>query len=172
MIADMKFSDLKRSAAVTYTQLDAASRRIMSTGGYSDRFRNENDVIKTFAQGLQIEKICSNAKKDECWSSNWLWGEIDKPGIKLQSGQYILAELTSPACISNLNILHTCGALYVDTNGAKAPNLIGHDIIKLYITRKGLVPAGVKEDIINPTKGCDMIKKFTWACSAKLLGMK
>ena len=33
MIADLKFSDLRRSAATTYTALDTASRNILYNGG-------------------------------------------------------------------------------------------------------------------------------------------
>ena len=172
MIADLQFSDLKRSAATTYTDLDTASRKIIGSSGYTNKFKNEKDIILAFATNLPAEKVCQTAKKEECWSSNWLWSDISKPGLKMPSGQYVVAEFTSSGCLSNLNIPNTCGALYVDTNGSLAPNVVGQDIIKLYITKTGLVPAGVKEDIINPVKGCDMIKKFSWGCSAKLLGMK
>ena len=172
MIADLQFSDLKRSAAIAYTDLDAASRKIIGSSGYTNKFKNEKDIILAFADSLQAEKVCQAAKKEECWSSNWLWSDISKPGLKMSSGQYVVAEFTSSGCLSNLNIPNTCGALYVDTNGSQAPNIVGQDIIKLYVTKGGLVPAGVKEDIINPVKGCDMIKKFSWGCSAKLLGMK
>ena len=65
-----------------------------------------------------------------------------------------------------------CGIFYVDINGAAPPNLIGHDIMKLYFTSNGLIPAGTKKDIINPANSCDMYNKFSWACSARLLGMK
>ena len=172
MIADLQFSDFKRSAAVSYTDLDTVSRRIINSGGYVNRFRNEKDIIYVFASEIQAEKICAAAKKEGCWSSNWLWSDISKPGFKMATGQFIVGEFISASCISNLNIPETCGALYVDTNGSQAPNMVGQDIIKLYITKTGLVPAGVKDDIINPVKGCDMLKKFTWGCSAKLLGMK
>lgn len=172
MIADLKFSDLRRSAATTYTALDTASRNILYNGGFANKFRNDKQLVDAFAKGLNVEKVCTNAKSEECWSSNWIWANTNRPGIKLQTGQYVIAEITSATCISSLNITNTCGALYVDTNGSKAPNMVGHDMIKLYITVNGLVPAGVKEDIMNPIKNCDMIKKFNWGCTAKLLGVK
>lgn len=172
MIADMRFSDLKRNAGTVYMTLDAASRNILQSGGFANRFRNETDLMAAFAKELSPEKICKNSKEEECWSSNWLWAEKEKAGLKMQSGQYIVSEITSATCISSLNIPNTCGALYIDTNGSKAPNRIGHDMIKIYITANGLVPAGVKIDIMNPAKGCDMLKKFNWGCSARLLGAK
>lgn len=172
MIADMRFSDLRRSAAISYTIIDTASRNIIKSGGFSNRFRSEEDLINGFAKELAVQKICEDAQKENCWSSNWIWSEPTKSGIILQEGQFIVAELSSATCISSINIKNTCGALYVDTNGGKAPNRIGHDMIKLYITANGLVPAGVREDIMNPVKGCDMVKKFNWGCSAKLLGQK
>ena len=172
MIADMRFSDLRRSAAISYTILDTASRKIIQSGGFPNRFRSETDLTNGFAKELAIDKVCADAQKEDCWSSNWIWSEPVKAGIKLQGGQFVVGELSSATCISSLNIKNTCGAIYIDTNGSKAPNRIGHDMIKLYVTANGLIPAGVKEDIMNPVKGCDMVKKFNWGCSAKLLGQK
>ena len=172
MISDLKFSDLRRSAATTYNVMESASRDIIKSGGYSNRIRNEQDIVKLFAQELVVEKVCEDAKKDGCWSSNWVWSDPKLPGIKLESGQYIVPEFTSATCMSSLNIPNTCGALYIDTNGSNAPNLVGHDMIKMYITSRGLVAAGVKADIMNPAKSCDMVKKFSWGCSARLLGTK
>ena len=172
IIFDMKFSDLRRSAATTYNVMEGASRNIIKSGGYSNRIRNEKDIVNLFAQELVVEKVCEDAKKDGCWSSNWVWPTPKLPGIKLETGQYIVPEFTSATCMSNLNIPNTCGALYIDTNGSHAPNMVGRDMIKMYITSRGLVAAGVRADIMNPPKSCDMVKKFTWGCSARLLGTR
>lgn len=172
MLNDMKFSDLKRSAATAYTRINNTTRNLTTLETFENRFRNEYDVIYTYGKELKAEKICNNAQKDGCWSSNWIWADLQKPGLKLASGEYVISELSSPACINNLNTQNTCGALYIDTNGPKAPNAIGHDIIKLYLTKKAIIPAGLKGDIINPPKTCDMTRKFGWACTARLLGLK
>ena len=172
MLADLKFSDMKRLAARNYTAIENVSRGIVDSEGYYQKFRSEYDIIEYFAKNMQTEKICNDALKEVCWSSNWIWEDKSKPGFKLETGAYIISELSSATCSSNLNIPNTCGVLYIDVNGANAPNLVGHDIIKLYFTQDGLVPAGVKNDIINPAKTCDLMNKFSWACSAKLLGMK
>jgi len=172
MLADLKFSDLKRTAGITFTVVDAAARDIMYSGGFANRFKNDSELVNAFAREMNIERLCENSQNEDCWSANWIWSTSKKPGIKLYTGQYVVGELTSPTCISSLNIPNTCGALYIDTNGPKAPNRIGHDMIKIYITENGLIPAGTKDDIINPARGCDMINKFNWGCSARLLGVK
>lgn len=172
MFTDMKFSDLKRSAATTYTRLSTTTRHLTEKKPFAHRFKTEQEILYAYGMDLGAEKMCRNAKTGGCWSSNWIWADLNKPGIKLQTGEFIAAEITSPACMDNINILHTCGALYVDTNGSKAPNRIGNDIIKLYVTQRGLVPAGLRDDTVNTPKSCDMAKKFSWACTARLLGVK
>lgn len=172
MLSDLKFSDFKRSAALIYTDLDIVSRNIISNIGYEGLFSREGEIIAYFGKDMKVDKYCEDAMKEHCWSSNWIWANKLKPGMQLENGAFIITELTSKTCSSNLNISNTCGIFYIDINGVNAPNLVGHDIIKLYITSNGLVPAGVKADIINPANTCDLLNKFSWACSARLLGQK
>ncbi len=172
MLSDVKFSPYKRAAAMAYTKAQSATTTIDTVYGLNDRFNSERDIVVLYAREMKAEGFCEDAKNQGCWSSNWVWAEPRKPGMKLSTGEFVLAELTSTSCSSNLNIMGTCGSLYIDTNGLKSPNLIGYDIIKVYITNHGLIPAGTKNDIINPPKNCDLSRKFSWACSARLLGVQ
>ena len=172
LVADIKFFNLREDAEATFTKVQDASDLIMTENGYRNLFNNEYDVAKILSKKIHLAKVCNDAKKDGCWSNNWLWDNLRKPGFVLDGGQYIVPELSSGECKNNRPFLSTCGALYVDTNGDKKPNKIGHDIIKIYITNDGLIPAGVSKDTINPSDSCDLINKFSWSCSARLLRMQ
>jgi len=172
MLADVKFSDMKQYAATTYNTLDSAAKKISMEGGFTNRFYSEEDIIDAFAKEVEAKKVCKDAMREFCWSNYWLWDVTKtKPGFEMKDGQFVTSELTSYSCTSNLNIPHTCGALFIDVNGEKAPNIVGQDMIKIYITAEGLVPAGVEKDIFNPKKNCDLINKFNWGCTARLLGL-
>jgi len=172
LIADIKYSDMKKNASETYILINDAAQKINSKHHYIGIFNSEHDIIKKFSENLETESICENAKKEGCWSDTWLWENLTKRGIKLKTGEFIIAELASPQCKNQNNIKHTCGALYIDTNGEKKPNKIGKDIIKIYITSNGLIPAGIKSDKVNVSSSCNLTTKFSFGCSARLLGIK
>ncbi|MDD3594653.1 MAG: hypothetical protein PHX18_08515 [Candidatus Gastranaerophilales bacterium] len=172
MLADIRFTDLKRSCGSMYNKIDYASKNIAGNSNFVNRFNNEKEIINAYSQLLQIDLICDDAKEEGCWSSNWLWEGLKKPGLKTNEGEFIMAELISPGCSNDSNIIGTCAALYIDTNGGKPPNIIGQDILKVYIIKNGIAPAGIREDILNPQKKCDMIKRFNWGCTARYLGIK
>ncbi len=172
IIADIKCSDMKKSAVRTYANINQASTDMLNSSTYENKFLSEYDIIKVFSEKINPAMSCKDAKKGGCWSQTWLWDTLTKPGMKLKNGQYVVSELSSTSCKSNIPFANTCGALYIDTNGSQKPNRIGQDIIKVYITKKGLIPAGAENDIINPKDSCDFINKFSWGCTAKLLGIK
>ncbi len=154
------------------THLDLAGRNISLGKGFSGQFKNEWDMIKKFSDALDAEKICYDSQGEGCWSNNWLWANPVKVGIKTKDNEFIIMRLFSSNCTNKINIPNTCGEIIIDTNGNKNPNKVGQDILKFYIIKNGIIPAGTKLDIINRPEQCDLVNEFSWSCTAKFLNVK
>ena len=169
---NMRNVDFRRLAGVSMTHLDLAGRNISLGKGFGGKFKNEWDMIQKFSEALGAEKICYDARGEGCWSNNWLWSTPVKVGIKTKENEFIIVKLISSNCSDKINVSNTCGEIIIDTNGNGTPNKIGKDILKFYVIKNGIIPAGTKLDIINRPEYCDLAKEFSWSCTAKYLNVK
>ena len=172
MFDNMRYTDFRRLAGTSMTHLDVASRNITLGKGFIGKFQSDWDMVKTFYDALDAEKICYDAQGEGCWSNNWLWSNPAKVGIKTKQNEFIIMTLYSPTCSNKINVPNTCGEIVIDTNGKNAPNRVGQDILKFYVIKNAIIPAGTKLDLINRPETCDMDKNFSWGCTAKFLNVK
>lgn len=63
-----------------------------------------------------------------------------------------------------------CGDLIVDLNGPEKPNIFGIDTFMFYLTKQGIIPAGLKEDVANSfLNGCSRHETQGYGCAAWVL---
>lgn len=90
--------------------------------------------------------------------------------MRLADGSTIMGlawNLSTPCSMpEGPNGLKACARYYVDVNGNKAPNRIGIDTFKFYLTTKGIVPAGTPEEGTFDTGCKDKSTADGWGCAA------
>ena len=171
MFDNMKNNDFSRAAGVSMTRLDVAGRNISLGEGFIGKFKSEWDMVRLFSNQLELEKICYDSQSEGCWSGNYLWS-YPRLGFKTKNNEFIIMNFYSSSCASKVNIPNTCGEVIIDTNGNDKPNKVGKDILKFYVVKSGIIPAGIKMDRINSPDECDFVNNFSWGCTAKLLNVK
>lgn len=171
MFDSMKNTDFMRAAGISMTHLDVASRNISLGQGFIGKFKSEWDMVKLFSEQLDLDKICYDSQSEGCWSNNNLWTN-PRLGFRTKNNEFVIMNLYSSSCSSKMNIPNTCGEIIIDTNGNGQPNRVGQDILKFYVVKSGLIPAGIREDRINSPDDCDFVHNFSWGCTAKLLNVK
>ena len=58
----------------------------------------------------------------------------------------------------NKQLQNTCGSINIDLNGNKKPNKNGEDRFSFYFTKDAIIPMGIKDDIQEFLKGCNISK--------------
>ena len=171
MFDNMKNVDFMRAAGVSMTHLDVAGRNISLGEGFIGKFKSEWDMVKLFSDQLELDKLCYDSETEGCWSNNYLWS-TPRLGFKTKNNEFVIMNFYSSSCSSKVNIPNTCGEIIIDTNGKDQPNKVGKDILKFYVVKSGIIPAGIKTDLINSPNECDFVKHFSWGCTAKLLNVE
>lgn len=103
---------------------------------------------------------------------------------QLADGASIAIKLTSNDCSNDASVankdplLHNCGDLLIDVNGAKGPNQVGRDLFIFFITSSGIYPKGFYDDNVfadvNGNPVCDPDSAFSsyqwgFGCTGKVL---
>lgn len=148
----------------TYSQLENAYRLATEVYGYPTAWRAESTgknshekALNIFANYLNVEKNCGIGKgcfPDLQYGGDKNFEETDWIAkARLTDGTLLGINLSNYNCEQNYGVgdfEHSCGWIYVDTNGTKGPNLIGRDMFLFYITKERIVPAGTPEDTLYP----------------------
>lgn len=88
--------------------------------------------------------------------------------LYLNDGSMLIFNFNDTSCntVSGTSGIPCCGAINVDVNGQKPPNMIGKDIFGMYITKTGVSPFGTQNDA-GAYVGCQ--GTTGWGCSAEYL---
>lgn len=153
-------SRLKR----TYSALDNAYQSATETYGYLPYWKNQptgnnnhEKVLNIFAEYLNVEKNCGIGKgcfPDKQYGGDKNFEECDWIAkARLADGVLLGIAVNNISCATSYgegDFAQSCGWIYVDTNGTKGPNLIGHDMFLFYLTKERIVPAGTPQDTLYP----------------------
>lgn len=117
------------------------------------------DPLSLFVDYLNIAKNCGTGQgcfSDDDYMSitSDTWGKINRDTGR---GKIILADGSSVAFFLNhkdcdwtvgsgLALGSACGSILVDVNGFKGPNTFGKDTFFFYITNRGIIPGGSKQE--------------------------
>ena len=121
------------------------------------------DILKIF----KVHKTCEHTYLG-CADNKYItlknysadWGKTDNFASTskyavLENGMILryFSRYSSEVCQSEAGtgaLKNTCGEFSVDINGSNKPNQLGKDVFYFYITQKGVVPFGSKEETKYP----------------------
>lgn len=139
---------------------------------------NSDDILKVF----KVHKICENTYSG-CADNNYTilggyradWGKTDgfTPNYVILENGMIIRYFTfsSTVCQTDAGsgaLKNVCGEFSIDLNGSQPPNTLGKDVFYFYITQKGVVPFGTKDETRYPFEtACN--KNSSTSCAAWVL---
>ena len=146
-------------------------------------------IMDLLAPYLRISKRCGRGgTRNDCFgdntyntlnpSVNWLNGNPSNTrsysSTRLDNGFMIWILSDKPSCTGIVGtrkaLMSYCGAIGVDINGLKPPNVFGKDTFYFHLTKYGVVPMGVKDDTSYPfSTHCNLSSTNTrngYACTA------
>ena len=133
-----------------YSDLSNAYRLNIATG---DGTLRTIEIIKNFRTMKICEKTyvgCADNKYTELNGSTTSWGKTDSFPVNyalIQDGKiFRYIDGATDCSLSAGENLFYCGEFSVDVNGNKGPNVIGKDVFFFYITKKGVLPFGTRDE--------------------------
>lgn len=141
---------------------------------------SSEDIIEYF----KVYKICEHTYEG-CADNRYVtvkngranWGKTDSFASTsnyaiLQNGM-ILRYYTfkSSGCNKNAGtgaLSNTCSEFSIDINGSQKPNQLGKDVFYFYVTQKGIVPFGTKDETRYPFETACSLQSGT-SCAAWVL---
>lgn len=136
--------------------------------------KNLMNKIKPY---LKVAKDCGTSSG--CFPDNYNALIIDNP--QDINGESVLAKLdltdgsllgfvtyssTCEAYTAN-GMKNVCGAIYIDINGFKSPNVIGKDMFLIWVTKYKLLPVGdINEGLYKFSSDCIGLNANGWGCTA------
>lgn len=148
----------KHQEKATVVALEKFYNRLEQSLRMNYALDDEDFTPENLLKRFQTVKICKNSKRG-CADAqyyftdgqpNSYWGKNDNEGRTyaiLKDGMIIRLSLTSPDCTQTNagGLQNVCGEISVDVNGKKAPNTAGRDLFYFYLTKRNVVPVGMKE---------------------------
>ena len=141
-----------------YTGLSYATDRTMETNGGTliGAFSDSDSIVTEYCTYLKCAKTCASgaAVSDGCFNAQADIKMLDNAtytinpttaayrSFILSDGSYVLTNFISGNCATTEDNVASCGWLYIDVNGSKAPNIVGRDIYKILITEDKIYPSG------------------------------
>ena len=135
------------------------------------------NILAKFVPYLRIVKNCGTDPgcfptvpyKTLHWANiRDLNNDVGVSKVQLADG-VIIGFLGYSACGSSRGttqaLQNVCGAVYIDTNGLKNPNIVGKDLFYVYITKYGLSPVGSAFDNSDTFSG-QCLDGRGWGCAA------
>lgn len=142
----------------------AVNKIIADKESMQGQFSDNDSFMNLFKSYLTVVKSCNNGDSS-CWTNNgartddyflngasvdsgWSWWYLNRPTAVLTDGTFINFVSISPACTGTDSGLKPefagtiCGVLFVDVNGAKAPNTWGRDIFEIWVQKNKTFVAG------------------------------
>lgn len=127
MVTQANSPTLEVEKTTAAQNINQASSLILQENNFSlQNLCNSNDCFRDlYAQKLSIISTCTEGNIEQCWHK-----KVEQASaMSLTNGMLVLFRETDPSCTNQ-----TCGKLYVDINGFKAPNSLGADIIGFNIS--------------------------------------
>ena len=178
-----------------YSELSQAVLRLqmenggMIAGGIGS---NAAGLITTLQNYMNFSKVCStNSYTEGCAGyvglnaanlkmlngNNYIWPSMFTiPGAVMQNGAIIVSFNFDANCNGSGADVGICATITIDVNGSKPPNIFGRDILRIYLTSIGLIPAGSHGDeaVTTPaTYGCrdsgTVDNSIVEGCAARIL---
>jgi prepilin-type N-terminal cleavage/methylation domain-containing protein len=133
----------------------------------SDSSVGADNIVKTISLYLKTIQDCTAASGKTCFANNYValggapwaeWsGDINTLTImskaRLVDGMSFAIWVESNNCGANhsssgknKHLQAVCGAVFVDLNGNKKPNVLGKDFFRFIITKYGIIPSGIEDD--------------------------
>lgn len=157
LLNDTQNAELKTSWKKAYAEMAQATAKIILDNGGT--FKNSCSTANAmclrnlYTQHLSYVKLCDTDKfLGNCWSSDtWqLNGQTlswsGDAGAVLNNGTFLLFYNLDVTCSSPSNQILRCGAISVDVNGFKGPNVLGKDIYRMWILQNSVLPYGTQWD--------------------------
>ncbi len=121
------------------------------------------------ANGESIDNVCTSSDVAKLMASDGTSYafQIEDPTCSI--------DITENAANAPLNLKQVCGTALADIYQSKAgknKNLYGADLYLFYITKDGIIPAGLDLDKKYPYNASDCVKRITkdaFGCGAKLI---
>ena len=86
-----------------------------------------NTNTSYFSNRLNALQICTDAAAQGCWTSGYNSGDKNEPGARLANG----VEMVGFNWGDNLGAGRYGNVITIDYNGAKGPNQVGEDVLRL-----------------------------------------
>jgi prepilin-type N-terminal cleavage/methylation domain-containing protein len=134
-------------------------------------------ILSTLVPYLKVAKDCTQGTKGcfspgktyACLGGESVCGPFDYdddryPTLKLADGTEIygtVSTITGDCDVprgTSQALSNTCGYYMVDINGEKSPNTYGKDLFSFYVTKYGIVPAGMKDETVGFSTNCKKTK--------------
>jgi prepilin-type N-terminal cleavage/methylation domain-containing protein len=168
---------------------DAARLMMLDNGGnLAGLFANNMDLMNKFGDYIPLIKKCptnntgcfhtgTNSWKNLHGDDGWI-NQTDYPTAIITNGSLIRFTLARSDCEYDYGTgsvaEHSCGNLVFDVNGFKGPNMAGRDIFYVWVTKTGIYPYGMTNDIrSNWSAYCNKNNSTINSgigCTAKVLG--
>lgn len=162
LIANSKEKETVSRLKKAYSSLSQALIFVVENNGTPDNWgigaygepSGAKNVINKFAPYLNIAEDCANG--NDCinmqeyknLNGNYYINKDMYSGVKLADGTYIMALAGSNDCSTaagtSEELKHLCAFLYVDTNGARKPNVLGKDMFEFILTKNLIIPSGTQ----------------------------
>lgn len=144
--------------------------------------QNRTAVLGTIIPYLKVSKNCNTSGQDGCFETHRLlsggaWGAGPYGySLVLDDGMDLQGWLYAPVCnddytnTNNLALNHVCAYYFVDINGFKGPNQLGKDTFLFYLTKYGIIPSGLKDEVggdgFSFDSDCKDINGSGYSCTA------
>lgn len=200
IIANTSDAALKAQWRNVFSQLNQATLKISTDssttliGAFENGLSGNDNLRESYLKYLNYTKLCNSGNAlspDGCWASDWSWitdsCADDKSWyntqltgasrLVLNNGAYLAFLFYNQNCNgSSAPNGDSCGDIWLDVNGSKAPNRVGKDIFGLRITKNAtLAPMGSKndwEDQHVSVRSCNVAAypaSQGWSCSSYYL---
>ena len=158
LVQTTKDSQLKSAWKETYSIINqATSRVILNNGGTMLGICTDwdgNCMRDKYLNHLLSIKSCSSSDAvGNCWPNNTKYMDNSNfayngsPVIILNNGSSLAFAFYYGNCTNtDWQNIPVCGALNLDVNGLKGPNIMGKDIYGIWIVKDGIKPYGVQGD--------------------------
>ncbi|MDD3149711.1 MAG: prepilin-type N-terminal cleavage/methylation domain-containing protein [Candidatus Gastranaerophilales bacterium] len=168
-------AELKSKWKKIYGDLSQATQLVMHNNGgsISGAFTDGNSFRNAYSNHFNIIKFCKISDAEGCWKPHGEWyflngttgaiNDTNRPGLIINNGSFIVFYFVSNTCNNSTS---SCGAIIIDVNGSKKPNMVGKDIFYTRLFNNVLTPYGSdREDSMHL---CDT-DHFGHNCSAQYL---
>lgn len=155
-----------------YQRVVVENGKIIPSSLGSNNTESTEKLGKMFAKQLNTQKVCGMSTEEDCFATGRykvfngnLSGDFSKDSglFKMILSDGMSFGFSGINYYSNTGGFGYFGSVYVDINGAKAPNVWGKDMFAFYITKNGISPRGTPNDSSFPLSMC---RNYGTSCTA------